>query len=162
MTEAFLFDPDLAFPINTTFWIAYLCLEAAAIVQSKSSLDNMLLDEQEDDKSFKLQLMKLQELAVSAMRKIFEDSDFFKMLMNLQEISPDFFLYSISIKQRKTALLSLIFVALENPKCASDAYQLLIMSIRIQDNSLLSAGDLHKQLAKDELHRLLLLLPFFN
>jgi len=54
MTEAFLFDPDLAFPINTTFWIAYLCLEAAAIVQSKSSLDNMLLDEQEDDKSFKL------------------------------------------------------------------------------------------------------------
>jgi len=106
--------------------------------------------------------MKLQELAVSAMRKIFEDSEFFKMLMNLQEISPEFFLFSISIKQRKTALLSLIFIALENPKCASDAYQLLIMSIRIQDHSLLSAGDLHKQLAKDELHRLLLLLPFFN
>jgi len=56
------------------------------------------------------------------MRKILEDSDFFKLLINLQDISQEVFRYSLSLRLRKTALLSLIFLALENPKCASDAY----------------------------------------
>jgi len=122
MADAVLFDPDVAFPINAVFWVTYLCLEAAAIVQSKSNLDNMLLDEVEDTKSFKVQLLKLQESALTAMRKILEDSDFFKLLINLQDISPEVYCYSLSLRQRRTALLSLIFLALENPKCASDAY----------------------------------------
>lgn len=162
MVEAVLFDADVAFPINSVFWLTYLCLEAAAIIQSKSCLDNMLLDEVEDARSFTVQLLKLQESALAAMRRILEESDFFKLLINLQEVSPDVLNYSLSLRQRRTALLSLIFLALENPKCASDAYQILIMSIRVQDHSLLTAGGLQEDLAKDELHRLLLLLPFFN
>jgi hypothetical protein len=59
MAEAVLFDPDVAFPVNAVFWVTYLCLEATAIVQSKSCLDNMLLDEVEDARSFKVQLLKL-------------------------------------------------------------------------------------------------------
>ena len=106
--------------------------------------------------------MKLQEISVTTIKKIIEESEFFKMLMNLQELSAEFFLYSISLKLRKTALLSLIFVALENPRCTSDAYQILILSIRIQDHRLLTPGGEQEDLAKDELHRLLLLLPFFN
>jgi hypothetical protein len=54
MADAVLFDPDVAFPINAVFWVTYLSLEAAAIVQSKSNLDNMLLDEVEDTRSFKV------------------------------------------------------------------------------------------------------------
>jgi hypothetical protein len=65
------------------------------------------------------------------MRRILEDSDFFKLLINLQEVSQDVLSYSLSMRQRKTALLSLIFLALENPKSASDAYQILITSIRV-------------------------------
>lgn len=53
MVDDNLFDPDVAFPINAVFWVAYLCLEAAAVVQSKSKLDNMLLDDNEDNKTFK-------------------------------------------------------------------------------------------------------------
>jgi hypothetical protein len=98
MADAVLFDPDIAFPINAVFWVTYLCLEAAAIVQSKSNLDNMLLDEVEDTRSFKVQLLKLQESALTAMRKILEDSDFFKLLINLQEISPEVYCYSLSLR----------------------------------------------------------------
>jgi hypothetical protein len=57
MADNNLFDPDTAFPINVVFWVAYLCLEAAAVVQSKSKLDDMLLDEAENQKTFKTQLM---------------------------------------------------------------------------------------------------------
>lgn len=32
IADSVLFDPDVAFPINMTFWLAYLCLEAATIV----------------------------------------------------------------------------------------------------------------------------------
>ena len=122
----------------------------------------MLLDEADDQNSFKLSLMKLQEMAIPAMRRIIEESEFFKTLLNLQTLSQEFFAYSISLTQRKNSLLSLIFVALENPKCTREAYQILILSIRIQDHGLLTHNDDQLDLAKDELHRLLLLLPFFN
>lgn len=127
-----LFEADVAFPINMSFWVAFLCLEAAAVVQSKSKLDDMLLDEDDnDDRSFKPQLLRLQQTALSAMRRILEDSEFFRQLRDLQEVPQEFYLYSLGFKARKTALLSLLFVALENPRCASDAYQILIMSIKI-------------------------------
>jgi len=96
------------------------------------------------------------------MRKLIEDSEFFKMLMNLQDISQDFYMYSVTFRRRLTALLPLIFVALENPRCTNEAYQILIMSIRIQDRGLLTAGREQEDLAKDEMHRLLLLIPFFH
>jgi hypothetical protein len=96
------------------------------------------------------------------MRRLFEESEFFKMLMSLQNLSQDFYNYSITLRQRVSALLPLVFIAFENPKCTSEAFQILIVSIRIQDHGLLTIGVKSEDLAKDEMHRLLLLLPFFN
>ena len=84
------------------------------------------------------------------------------MLMNLQDLSEYFYAYSITLKRRLSALLPLIFVAIENPQCSNEAYQILIMSIRIQDHGLLSTGHEQEDLAQDEMHRLLLLLPYFH
>ena len=32
LLDTVLFDPDVAYPTNMVFWVAYLCLEAAAVV----------------------------------------------------------------------------------------------------------------------------------
>ena len=95
------------------------------------------------------------------MRKILEESDFLKLLIGIQKLSPHFFSYSLSLKQGKTALLPLLFAALENHLSCEDAYKSLIVTIRIQDSHLLSCSKDESGRGETELHRFLLLVPFF-
>lgn len=122
LADANLFNPDSAFPLNCVFWLAYLSLEAAAILQSKSTLDNLLLDATEDKKTFKTQLLRLQEIGIKAMRRLLEDCEFFKMLIGLQDLSDQFYFYSLTLTKQLSALLPLVFVAIENPNCSQDAF----------------------------------------
>ena len=72
------------------------------------------------------------------MRRILEESDFLKLLIGIQKLSPHFYSYSLSLKNGKTALLPLLFSALENHASCEDAYKSLIVTIRIQDSHLLT------------------------
>jgi len=125
-----------------------------SLVVSESSIASGVHDSDE-------YLRLLQEIGMEAMRRIFEESDFLKLLIGIQKLSTPFFKYSLSLSKRKTSILPLLFSALENYKSCEDAYKTLIITIRVQDHMLLSCGDSDAELSCDELHRLLLLLPFF-
>lgn len=74
---------------------------------------------------------QIQELGMSNMRRILEESDFMKLLIGIQKLSSHFYNYSLSVRAGKTALLPLLFAALENHACCEDAYRSLIVTIRI-------------------------------
>ena len=94
------------------------------------------------------------------MRRILEESDFLKLLIGIQKISPHFYSYSLSIPAGKTALLPLLFAALENHTCCEDAYKSLIVTLRIKDRHLLVVNTDQTEFMAVELQRFLLLVPF--
>lgn len=96
------------------------------------------------------------------MRRILEESDFLKLLIGIQKLSPHFFSYNLCVETGRTALLPMLFAALENPSSCEDAYKSLIVTIRIQDSHLLMVNSDESARAGSELHRLLLLVPFFH
>ena len=98
---------------------------------------------------------------MQTMRRILEESDFLKLLIGIQKLSPHFYGYSLSHQAGKTALLPLLFAALENHLSCEDAYKSLIVTIRIQDSHLLMTNSSEVARAETELHRFLLLIPFF-
>ena len=73
----------------------------------------------------------MQVLGMSSMRRILEESDFLKQLIGKQKLSTHFYGYSLSLKAGKTALLPLLFCALQNPKSCLDAYKSMIVTIKI-------------------------------
>jgi len=95
------------------------------------------------------------------MRRILEESDFLKLLISIQKLSSHFYSFSLSLKRGYTALLPLLFSALENSASCEDAYKSLIVTIRIQDSHLLNCSYDEAVRAESELHRFLLLVPFF-
>lgn len=102
------------------------------------------------------------------MRKILEESEFFKLLAMKQKLSDDnFYSYNLSIQQDKSSLLPLLFRAIENPACCEDAYKSIIVTIKFQDNRLLNNRRTEESvddpdIGKQELHRFLILMPFVN
>ena len=66
-----------------------------------------------------------------AMRRIFEESDFLRILISKEKLTQRFYSYSLSLTKAKTSLLPLLFAALENPKSCEDAFKSLIVTIRI-------------------------------
>lgn len=77
---------------------------------------------------------------MQTMRRILEESDFLKLLIGIQKLSPHFYSYSLGLKRGRTALLPLLFAALENHLSCEDAYKALIVTIRIQDSHLLNCS----------------------
>ena len=98
---------------------------------------------------------------MAVMRRILEESDFLKLLIGINKLSAHFFRYSLLHTQGRSSLLQLLFASLSNSEACEDAYKALIVTIRIQDPRLLSSGKDDIEVGRDELHRLLLLLPFF-
>lgn len=143
------FAQEISFATNAAFWLCYACLEAAAIATSATQIqDTISLDDTVDigkpiiskDADNTRHLETIQEIGMVTMRRILEESDFLKLLIGIQKLSSHFYSYSISLKRGKTALLPLLFAALENPHSCEDAYKSLIVTIRIQDSHLLSCS----------------------
>ena len=72
------------------------------------------------------------------MRRILEDSDFIKQIIVNQKLSQNFYNYNLSMQRDQSALLPLLFSALENPKCCEDAFKSLIVTIKFQDTKLIN------------------------
>lgn len=106
-------------------------------------------------------LEQIQALGMGTMRRILEESDFLKLLIGIQKLSSHFYSYSLGLREAKTAFLPLLFAALENHLSCEDAYKSLIVTIRIQDSYLLTCSFEETKQAETELHRFLLLVPFF-
>ena len=98
---------------------------------------------------------------MQTLRRILEESDFLKLLIGIQKLSPHFYSYSLGLNRGKTALLPLLFAALENHLSCEDAYKALIVTIRVQDSHLLICSQDEWARGETELHRFLLLVPFF-
>lgn len=96
-----------------------------------------------------------QQVGVAIMRRILEDSEFYKLLLGLQRVPLTFSQHKL--KNIKSSFLSLLFSVVSNPKVSDDAFKSLIVTIKAQDSLLTSSQD---NLAKEELHRFLLLLPY--
>lgn len=167
------FAQEISFATNAAFWLSYTCLEACAIAKSSTTIEDeanlnqtitsgVNANQQSSLTSSEMRyLEQIQELGMSTMRRILEESDFLKLLIGIQKLSSHFYSYSMSLARCKTALLPLLFAALENHKCCEDAYKSLIVTIRIQDSKLLNCSYDESVRAESELHRFLLLVPFF-
>jgi hypothetical protein len=133
---------EISFATNAAFWLCYACLETAAIASSATQIqDTISLDDTVNsgvgepiigkNADNTRHIEAIQEIGMVTMRRILEESDFLKLLIGIQKLSSHFYSYSISIKRGKTALLPLLFAALENPHSCEDAYKSLIVTIRI-------------------------------
>ena len=56
-----------------------------------------------------------QNLGMSAIRKLFEESEFVKMMIGIQRLAQYFYNYSLSISKKETNLMMFIIDSLENP-----------------------------------------------
>jgi hypothetical protein len=65
------------------------------------------------------------------MRRLFEESEFLKTLLNVQKLSPMFSTLKLSLDQDDhNSIIHLLFLALENPKCSEDAFRCLMVTIK--------------------------------
>lgn len=101
---------------------------------------------------------ELQSIGMLAIRKVLEESDFLKMLINIYKLSQHFYAYSLSVSKKQSSLVGLIFDALENPFCVEDALKSLLVTIRIQDYYILN--NYKSDLSEIEMQRFILLLPY--
>jgi hypothetical protein len=71
-------DPEsnhVAFANNAVFWLAYSCLECASV--NKESMTELALE--------------FQKMGIQAIKKVFEESEFLKMLIGVTKLSPNFY-----------------------------------------------------------------------
>lgn len=135
----------VAFANNAIFWLSYICLETAGIIDQY-------------DQSVASELLII---GTSSIRRVLEESDFLKMLIGISKLSQHFYSYSLSIFRKQSSFLNLLFDAIENPKCLQDAVKCLIITVRIQDYKLLM-NLANKDLLEVELQRFLILIPFMQ
>jgi len=65
------------------------------------------------------------------MSRLLEKSDFFRILFAKQKLSDRFYQFNMTIQERSTSLLLLLFSGLENELCFEDALKCLIATIKI-------------------------------
>jgi hypothetical protein len=80
-------------------------------------------------------------MAMSAINRVLEKSDFLRMVISVSKLSPNFFAYNFSMQRRRSSLVEFIFSAVQNTLCCEDALKSLIITIRIQDYQLLNASN---------------------
>ena len=89
------------------------------------------------------------------MRRIMEESDFYKELLSQLTIANTFF--QLKLPYLRSSLLSILFRTVSHPLVSQDVFKCILVTIKAQDSLLVSnQGDQ----ARDELHRFLILLPF--
>jgi hypothetical protein len=99
---------DIALGTTAVYWLAFACL-----------VDPLF-----------------QQVGVVIMRRILEDSEFYKLLLSLQRVPHTFSQHKL--KNIKSSFLSLLFSVVSNPKVSDDAFKSLIVTIKAQDSLLTS------------------------